>query len=76
MSSWIDSYTHANPSGESGEPVEPTERSRERSRPSEARMPAFWQFAMKAADVPKHVTPASAARSQSTPRSGVPGLPS
>src|SRR5579875_166983 len=53
------SYTHRNPSGESGEPVEPTARSAERSRPLRGETEAFMHPEMKAALVPKQVTPAS-----------------
>ena len=57
---------------ESGEPVEPTARRRERSRPAAGFRPAFMHAWMYAALVPKHVTPADSARSQSSS----PGLPS
>jgi len=46
MSEPTASYTHANPSGDSGDPVEPTACSRERSCSSAGRSPAFWQFEM------------------------------
>jgi hypothetical protein len=70
------SYDQSNPSGESGEPVDPREPRRERSRPARGSIPAFMHAARKLADVPKHVTPASSARSHSVPRSGWPGFPS
>ena len=40
------SYTHWNPSGESGEPVEPTLPSFERSRPAPGSTPSFMHEAM------------------------------
>src|SRR5919199_4116244 len=70
------SYTHWKPSGDSGDPVDPTDRSALRSRPAAGSTPAFMHAAMYAALVPKQVMPAFSARSQSTPMSGEPGLPS
>src|ERR1700745_2427785 len=70
------SYTHRNPSGDSGEPVEPTARSALRSRPERGDTPAFMHEEMNAALVPKQVTLVAAARCHSDPRSGYPGFPS
>ena len=70
------SYTQSNPSGESGDPVDPTDVRLDSVRPARGSTPPLLQAAMYPADVPKQVTPASSARSQSVPRSGCPGLPS
>ena len=70
------SYTQRKASGDSGEPVEPTARSFDRSRPLAGSTSAFMQAAMYAALVPKQVMPARSARSHSTFMSGWAGLPS
>jgi hypothetical protein len=64
------SCTQSNPSGGSGEPVDPTAWSAERSPWSASETPAFAQAPMYAALVPKIVIPASAAKPQSAPVSG------
>src|SRR5690606_5061713 len=67
------SATQANPSGGSGDPVEPTPRSR--SSPS-GTIPAFIEAMMYGAPVPKYVTPSAAAIRQSTAGDGYPAEPS
>src|SRR6187455_3270129 len=52
------SYTHRNPSGGSGAPVEPTPRSRDRSAIRPGSMPALRLASRNGADVPKYVRPA------------------
>src|SRR5947209_8921297 len=56
-SSW--SYTHLNPSGDSGDPVDPTATSASREQPSRGRISAFIHPEMNAALVPNVVIPAS-----------------
>ncbi len=71
------SYTHRNPSGDKGDPVEPTAANALRSRgPSRSDTPSFMHEPMNAALVPKQLILVSAARSHIVPRSGYPGLPS
>ena len=70
------SCSQSKPSGDSGEPVEPTERIAERSNASRGRRPALRHDCTNDADVPNSVTASSAAIRQSTSRSGWPGLPS
>src|SRR5215469_6643810 len=54
------SYTHRKPSGGSGEPVEPTPFSADRSCASAGRSPSFRHASRYGAPVPAYVTPASA----------------
>src|SRR3954451_10164916 len=70
------SYTHRNPSGDNGEPVEPTAASAERSRPAAGSTPAFMHAPMYDALVPKVVMRVRAAKSHSTSSDGYPGDPS
>ena len=64
------SYTHANPSGESGEPVDPKLLILDVSKSRAGSTPAFMQAYMKGAAVPKYVTPVSSANLQSAFMSG------
>ena len=70
------SYTHSNPSGESGEPVDPRLLILEVSKSRPGSTPAFMHAYMNGAAVPKYVTPASSANLQSAFMSGYDGSPS
>ena len=61
-------YTQSKPSGASGEPVESTVRSGERSCVVAGSTPALAAASMNLAEVPKTATRSRSARSKSTPR--------
>ena len=64
------SATQRNPSTDSGAPVEPSARIRDRSQLSFGVSPALRQDWMNGADTPNTVTPCWSASFHSAPRSG------